>query len=91
MIVDMCTTMAVAPVARRDFWWFGGVSRKLDVTYLRPVMSGRTVRVECEVVQIGRALATIHAKIRRKSDGVILCFGEHNKAAVDPGKLKARI
>ena len=75
MIIDMCTTMAMAPIARRDFWWFGGVSRKLDATSLRPVIFGRTVRVECEVVQIGRALATLHAKIRWKSNGVILCFG----------------
>ena len=56
LLFDMCTTMTVAPAARSDFWHFGGVSRKLDVTYLRPAEVGRTVVVECEVLQLGRRL-----------------------------------
>jgi acyl-coenzyme A thioesterase PaaI-like protein len=56
LIFDMCTTMAVAPRARADFWHFGGFSRTLSITYFRPVEMGSRVVVECEVVQIGRTL-----------------------------------
>ena len=27
--------------------------------------------------------ATIHGRMKRESDGVMLCFAEHNKAPVD--------
>jgi acyl-coenzyme A thioesterase PaaI-like protein len=54
LIHDMCTTMAMAPLAREDFWHFGGVSRVLSVTYLRPTKTGTRVVVECEVLQAGK-------------------------------------
>ena len=54
LIHDMCTTMAMAPLAREDFWHFGGVSRVLSVTYLRPTKTGTRVVVECEVLQVGK-------------------------------------
>jgi len=56
LIYDMCTTMAIAPIAREDFWCFGGVSRVLSVTYLRPAKVNYEVVIECEVVQIGTRL-----------------------------------
>jgi acyl-coenzyme A thioesterase 13 len=56
LVYDMCTTMCAAPLARKDFWWFGGVSRTLSVTYLRPVKVGMRIVVECEVLQIGSRL-----------------------------------
>ena len=46
--------MAMAPLAREDFWHFGGVSRVLSVTYLRPTKTGRRVVIECEVLQVGK-------------------------------------
>lgn len=52
----MATTMATAPVAEKGWWEFGGVSRTLGVTYLRPVKGGREVRVECVVRGVGRRL-----------------------------------
>lgn len=55
-LADMATTMAAAPIARKGFWEFGGVSRTLSVTYLRPVRLGRVVRVECQVRSVGRRL-----------------------------------
>ncbi len=56
LIHDMCTTMAMAPLARKDFWHFGGVSRVLSVTYLRPTKIGTRVVIECEVLQVGKRL-----------------------------------
>jgi acyl-coenzyme A thioesterase 13 len=56
LIFDICTTTALATVARPGFWLDGGVSRNLNVTYLRPVMAGTECLVEGEVVQAGRRL-----------------------------------
>lgn len=56
LVYDMCTTMAAAPVARKDFWWFGGVSRTLNVTFMRPVKLGMRIVIESEVLQIGSRL-----------------------------------
>lgn len=56
MIVDMCTTAAQAPVARPGYWVFGGVSRTLSVTYLRPMPKGTEILIACEVMQVGKAL-----------------------------------
>jgi acyl-coenzyme A thioesterase 13 len=83
VVFDMCTTMCTGPIARKDFWWFGGVSRKLDVTYLRPVNVGSRIVIECELLQIGKRLATIRGVMRDKSDGKILAVAEHNKASID--------
>jgi acyl-coenzyme A thioesterase 13 len=59
LVYDMCTTMAMAPVSKLDFWFFGGVSRTLSVTFLRPVKLGMEILVECELVQIGTRLGEI--------------------------------
>lgn len=56
LVYDMCTTAAAAPLARPGFWEFGGVSRVLSVTYLRPARVGTVVRIECEVIQMGGRL-----------------------------------
>lgn len=82
LVFDMTTTMCAAPLARRDFWWFGGVSRTLSVTYMRPVRMGTTVEINCEVLQMGERLATIRGEFRDKADGKLLCVCEHNKASM---------
>lgn len=61
LLYDMCTTTAVAPASRMDFWRFGGVSRCLNVTYLRPAVVGTTIVIECEVLQLGARLGEILA------------------------------
>lgn len=56
LIFDMATTIAAAPLATQDFWWFGGVSRNLNVTFMRPIKLGTRVIIECEVLQMGKRL-----------------------------------
>jgi acyl-coenzyme A thioesterase PaaI-like protein len=82
MIYDMCTTMCAAPLARPDFWVFGGVSRTLSITYLRPVRRSMEFLIECEVLQQGNRLSTIRGLMRDRSDGSVLSVAEHNKASI---------
>ncbi|KAJ9637385.1 hypothetical protein H2204_004809 [Knufia peltigerae] len=91
MILDMCTTMTAAPLAREDFWWFGGVSRTLNMTYLRPVRTGMELLIECEVMQQGARLATIRGQIRDKKTGQLLSLAEHNKASINFVKAIERL
>lgn len=88
MIYDMCTTMCAAPLAKEGFWVFGGVSRTLTVTYLRPVREAMELLIECEVLQQGRRLTTIRGQIRDRSDGSLLSVAEHNKASIE---FKAKV
>ena len=56
LVFDMCTTMAAAPAASKGWWEFGGVSRGLSMTFLRPIAKGTEVLVECEVLQMGKRM-----------------------------------
>lgn len=82
MIHDMCTTMCAAPLAKEGFWVFGGVSRNLSITFLRPVRSGTELLIECEVLQQGERLATIKGVMKDKATGKTLSVAEHNKVSV---------
>ncbi|KIW07135.1 uncharacterized protein PV09_02007 [Verruconis gallopava] len=83
LMADMGTTMAVAPLSSKDFWHFGGVSRVLSVSYLRPIPKSITLLVKCKVVQIGKTNATIHMKAYNKANNTLLCVAEHSKTWVD--------
>lgn len=91
LIYDMCTTMTAAPLAREDFWWFGGVSRSLSITFLRPVRQNMEILIECEILQQGSRLSTIRGQMRDKSTGSLLSVAEHNKASIDFAQPKERL
>jgi len=77
--------MPIHLVKNPPTWRIPGVSRTLNVTYLRPVPSGTTVRIVCEVVHVGRRMATVKGTMMRESDGAVLAICEHGKASIDPG------
>ncbi|KAL2064494.1 hypothetical protein VTL71DRAFT_4988 [Oculimacula yallundae] len=81
LLVDMCTTMAVAPLSSKDFWHFGGLTRTLNVVCLQPVPGNEVVYVDCEVRGIGKRLAHITCALRN-AKGDVLALGEHGKAAI---------
>lgn len=56
LLADMATSMATAPISQPGWWEFGGVSRTLQVTYLKPVVKGTTVEVECFLRGVGKRL-----------------------------------
>jgi uncharacterized protein (TIGR00369 family) len=56
LIFDICTSCTLAPIAYPGFWAAAGVSRTLNVTYLRPAPRGTKCLIECEVVHAGKRL-----------------------------------
>ncbi|KAF7562513.1 hypothetical protein G7046_g1627 [Stylonectria norvegica] len=82
-LFDFCTTLPLALVNRPGFWQFMGVSRTLNVTYMRPVPEGEEVLLECEIVQVGKKLATLRGIMRKRSDGSLLAVCEHGKVNID--------
>jgi len=84
LVIDIATTLALAPIARPGFWQYGGVSRTLSVTYLRPAPLGTTVRIVAEVVQAGRAVCTLKGSVFDDVSGKILSVAEHGKVTIDP-------
>lgn len=63
--------------------WGQGLSRKLNVTFLRTPKEGERCVVETEVIHLGRRVATIHARMRREADDVLLAMCTQEKLRVD--------
>lgn len=75
---DITTSMAILA---NDFpgWESTGVTRNLAVQYFKPPLEGDRVRVEAEVLAIGKQLATIRGVLRRERDGVVLATCQHDR------------
>lgn len=69
-IFDMATMSALGPLSRPGYWFFmGGISRSLNVSFLRAVPTGTTVRIRSWVVQIGKTMAMIRGEMFSGGDG----------------------
>lgn len=80
VIFDMCTTTALCPIARPGFWEFlGGVTRSLNISYLRAVPVGTTVRIKSRVVQAGRTMALIKGEMTSLDGETVYATVEHHK------------
>ncbi|KAI1124141.1 Thioesterase/thiol ester dehydrase-isomerase [Nemania abortiva] len=87
-VFDICTTLSLNLISRPGFWEYGGVSRTLNVTYLRPVPVGTTVEIECEITHAGQRLSSLRGVMRIAANdgmqGLILSTCEHTKFNTDP-------
>ncbi|KAF2792965.1 hypothetical protein K505DRAFT_245501, partial [Melanomma pulvis-pyrius CBS 109.77] len=91
---DMATTAALCPVAKPGYWEFmGGVTRSLNISYLRAVPIGTTVRLHSKVVSVGRQMAMIRGTMTSRDGKVTYCTVEHHKvnAPVLPQHRGARV
>lgn len=80
MIFDMSTTTALCPVARPGFWEFmGGVTRSLNISYLKAVPIGTHVRLNSRVISVGKQMAMIRGDMTSMDGKVIYCTVEHHK------------
>lgn len=84
LVLDTCTSICAAPLAEENSAWvFGGVSRTLSITYLRPIRESMDLVIECQVLHQGSRLSALRGEIRDKDDGRLLAVAEHNKASID--------
>ncbi|KAF4457008.1 hypothetical protein F53441_1023 [Fusarium austroafricanum] len=89
-LFDWCTTLPLALVNKPGFWQHLGVSRTLNVTYMRPVPVGTEVLIECSITQVGKKLASLHGTMRRRSDNLLLATADHGKVNID-SDIKAKM
>ncbi|KAL2208944.1 Thioesterase/thiol ester dehydrase-isomerase [Sarocladium strictum] len=83
-LFDYLTTLPLNVIARPGGYWQQlGVSRNLNVTYLRPVKVGDEVLIETEVLQVSKRLAILRGTMRRKGDGKVVMMCEHQKVNID--------
>jgi acyl-coenzyme A thioesterase 13 len=94
VLFDMSTTTALCPIARPGFWEFMGVAtRLLDISYLKAVPVGITVRLNSSVVSAGKQMAMIRGEMTSLDSKTVYCTAKHHKVNV-PGKpahLNARV
>ncbi|OAL51198.1 thioesterase family protein-like protein [Pyrenochaeta sp. DS3sAY3a] len=94
VIFDMSTTTALCPVARPGFWEFmGGVTRSLNISYLKAVPINTKVRLNSKVVSVGKQMAMIRGDMTSLDGKTTYCTVEHHKVNVPalPEHLSARI
>ena len=60
----------------------GGVTRTLNVSYLRAVPIGTTVRIRSQVLHCGKLLALIQGAMTSVDGKTVYCTCEHHKANV---------
>jgi len=94
VLFDMSTTMALGPLATPGNWDFlGGVTRTLNISYLRAIPIGTTIRIHSEVTQSGRTMAMIRGTMTSQDGKKIFCTCEHHKVNVptQPHHLKHKV
>ncbi|KAK7534282.1 HotDog domain-containing protein [Phyllosticta citribraziliensis] len=94
VVFDMATTSALNPLARPDFYFFmGGVTRILHISYLRGVSIGTKVLLSSKVVQIGKKMAMIKGEMTSLDGKTVYATAEHHKvnALPNPQHLEFRV
>ena len=59
-----------------------GVTRALNVSYLRPFTLPATCRIECEVVHHGRLLSLVRGSMKSADGKKVYATCEHHKVQV---------
>ncbi|WEW59719.1 hypothetical protein PRK78_005199 [Emydomyces testavorans] len=83
-IIDILTSVVLLAIGQPGMFSYGGVTRTLDVKYLRPVPEGMQIEIDCELLSMGKRLAMSRAVIRRVDNGDLCIIGMHDKVNTDP-------
>ncbi|KAI5818946.1 hypothetical protein BZA77DRAFT_378503, partial [Pyronema omphalodes] len=87
VLLDMCTMSALAPLAGPKFWVFlGGLTRSMNLTYIRDCPVDTEVIIDSTVIQAGRTMALIRGEIKSLDGRVTYVTVDHGKVNVGPGK-----
>nr|XP_001399449.2 thioesterase family protein [Aspergillus niger CBS 513.88] len=86
-LIDILSSTLLIALSKPGLYSYGGVSRNLKTTYIRPVPAGTEIRVVCELVHMGKRMALLRAEIQ-KLDGSVCVVAEHDKANSDPADIK---
>ncbi|KAK2881771.1 hypothetical protein FQN49_000438 [Arthroderma sp. PD_2] len=78
-LVDVATSTLL--LGTGGYFSMGGVSRSLNMTFLRPAPEGTEISINCELIHAGKRLALLKADIRRTDTGQVLVLGDHDKAS----------
>ena len=83
VIFDMGTTSALRTVQGKGSWDFlGGVTRALNISYLKSIPLNTTVRLTSEVVQHGRTMALIRGTMSSVDGKTVYAVCDHHKVNV---------
>ena len=75
--------MALGTIARPGYWDFmGGISRNINMTYLRGLPTNSTVLFRSQVVQHGKTAALIRGEVLSEDGKKIYATAEHHKINV---------
>lgn len=86
-MIDVLSSTLLMALSQPGLYSYGGVSRNLKTTYIRPVPVGMEIRLVCELVHMGKRMALLRAEIQ-KLDGSVCVVAEHDKANTDPADTK---
>lgn len=92
LIFDMATMSAMCPIQREGVWDFQvGTSRTLNLSFLRAVPLGTTVRVKCWVMQHGRTTCMLSGVITSVDGETVYATCEHHKIHIPISKEHATL
>jgi acyl-coenzyme A thioesterase 13 len=77
-ILDQLTSIVLHMYTKPGYLENGAVTRTLTVTCLRPVMAGTKVRVETELISIGKTMGNVKGEIKTM-DGKVCFACVHDK------------
>lgn len=91
-IADMMTAFAVMTEGKDDKTRIiGGVSIKLDVSFMSPAKIGETIVIDCRTLRAGKTIQFINMDIFEKESGRLVCRGEHIHKSVMHGNIQHSI
>ncbi|KAH8704033.1 HotDog domain-containing protein [Talaromyces proteolyticus] len=83
LIFDMCTALTMQTVSKAGYWDFlGGVSRTLNISYLKGIPLGTKVCIRCQVEQHGRTMALLSGYFESLDGKTKYATVEHHKVHV---------